>query len=165
MKAYHDMPRLQVKLGIALCLAVFAGATSLLEGCWKSERMGAERSSSSIKALPPDVIGQTDDEVALKNMGCVSCHTQSDAPTMHNSPAVRLACVDCHGGQGDVTLGNDVAAGSARYEDVKRKAHVQPRYPEAWSYKDGKLSSANPQQSYTLLNREDTQLRSFHKSR
>lgn len=74
---------------------------------------------------------------------------------MHLSSAVRLACVDCHGGQTNAVIAKDVSPASSSYNEVKQKAHIQPRYPEAWSNKDGKLSAANPQQSYTLLNKED----------
>jgi cytochrome c553 len=46
---------------------------------------------------PPAPGKQTAEEAASKSSGCISCHLQSDAPSMHASPAVRLGCADCHG--------------------------------------------------------------------
>lgn len=153
--ARHDGHRtFVVRASIAVCLAAFVGMIGLLEGCWQSPRPGAGL-ASPVPALPTDVIQQTEEEVTAKNTGCVSCHTQNDAPTMHLSPAVRLACVDCHGGQSDAALTAGTTPGTEAYEALKRRAHVLPRYPEAWNGKDGKLSSANPMDSYTILNRED----------
>src|SRR6185436_10367178 len=64
-----------------------------------------------------------------KSTGCVSCHTGIEP--MHASAAVKLACTDCHGGDG-ITR-------------VKEQAHVQPRLPELWR------TSANPQRTYTKV--------------
>src|SRR5271168_2381116 len=41
-------------------------------------------------------------EEAARSGGCRSCHTASDASTMHMNQAVVLGCVDCHGG--DATI-------------------------------------------------------------
>lgn len=155
MELHHGRPSFQLRIGLACCLVLFAGSVAFLQGCWKSEKPSGVGASSSLTGLPDDILRQTDEEVAVKNNGCVSCHTQSDAPTMHLSSAVRLACVDCHGGQTNAVIAQDVSSGSSSYNEVKQKAHIQPRYPEAWSNKDGKLSAANPKQSYTLLNKED----------
>ncbi len=79
-----------------------------------------------------------------KSAGCMSCHTTTDSTSMHASPAVRLGCTDCHGG--DAT----VFATDARDEEIRDRAHVLPSFPAAWHFP----SSANPTGSYTLLNRE-----------
>src|SRR3989442_9509289 len=50
----------------------------------------------------PDLSRQSQADVDRKNVGCVSCHTATDAPTMHTATTVKLACVDCHGGGGEV---------------------------------------------------------------
>ncbi len=88
--------------------------------------------------------------VMAKSDGCMSCHTATDEPSMHANPAVQLGCVDCHGGdaavRGTPSLGYDHADNRAAME----RAHVMPRYPLSWNWP----SSANPQRSYTLLNRE-----------
>ncbi len=87
--------------------------------------------------------------------GCRSCHTPFDAPTMHRSPAVRLGCIDCHGGNANVHRPQDAPPDDPLYQQAKNEAHVQPRFPDAWRDSSGTYSSANPVRSYTLLNRED----------
>ncbi|HET6373266.1 MAG TPA: hypothetical protein VFG76_08160, partial [Candidatus Polarisedimenticolia bacterium] len=67
--------------------------------------------------------------------GCVAAGCHVGIEPMHESSAVKIACVECHGGDARAT--------------TIEKAHVAPRYPEAWP------TSANPVRSYTLLNRED----------
>jgi hypothetical protein len=122
-----------------------------LQGCWLTSGPGGP----SVPPLSADVMTQTPEEAAQKSAGCISCHSRTDAPTMHVSKIVQLGCVDCHGG--DPNIGRPPAAepGAAGYEAALKQAHVQPRYPEAWKGKTGRLSSANPEESYTLLNRED----------
>lgn len=88
--------------------------------------------------------------VEAKNRGCMSCHTATDRLTMHDSPAVNLACVDCHGGNTEISKPGNAKKGEVDYRAAQDRAHVLPRYPEDWNYP----SSANPKESYTLLNRE-----------
>src|SRR5512145_118390 len=47
---------------------------------------------------PPAPLSQTREEADEKSLGCRSCHTATDQPTMHSSAAVVLGCSDCHGG-------------------------------------------------------------------
>ncbi|MEO2015042.1 MAG: hypothetical protein ABGZ53_11800 [Fuerstiella sp.] len=87
--------------------------------------------------VPQHLIGidyskQTEKQATLKSVGCVKCHTNAHDP--HYSPAVKLGCVDCHGG--------DPSAAD------KRRAHVQPQLANVF------ISSANPVRSYTALNHE-----------
>lgn len=99
---------------------------------------------------PPAPQSQSDELVDSKTAGCVSCHVKSDAPTMHVSPAVKLGCTDCHGGDARV-MGNPALPRTDRaYVAAREKAHVLPRYPHSWNYP----SSANPKRSYALLNKE-----------
>ncbi|MDF1780299.1 MAG: hypothetical protein P1U67_03285 [Alcanivoracaceae bacterium] len=94
---------------------------------------------------------QTKAEAETKSQGCVSCHAASDEKTMHANPAVTLGCVDCHGGDASVMRPdniNDIHAES--YQSALRSAHVLPNYPSDWHFPH----SANPKNSYTLLNRE-----------
>jgi len=93
---------------------------------------------------------QTVAQANAKSEGCRTCHTASDHQTMHVNPAVILGCTDCHGGDARVArpAGND--AQDPGYRAAVAAAHVLPRYPIAWNYP----SSANPPDSYTLLNRE-----------
>lgn len=99
---------------------------------------------------PPAPMSQTAQHVAAKSDGCYSCHTKTDEPSMHATPAVMLGCVDCHGG--DASVRGDPSHGfeDAAYVAARDRAHVLPRYPGSWHYP----SSANPKRTYTLLNRE-----------
>src|SRR5579872_7428787 len=52
--------------------------------------------------LPGQSPGQSQEEAARRSAGCVSCHGFTDAPSMHTTGTVQLACIDCHGGNADV---------------------------------------------------------------
>ena len=69
---------------------------------------------------------------------------------MHASPAVVLGCTDCHGGDAAVRWQGGAVETTAAYAAARDAAHVLPRFPEDWHYP----ASANPERSYTLLNRE-----------
>ena len=98
----------------------------------------------------PAPVSQTVEEMARKSEGCTSCHVASDAPTMHLSTAVRLGCTDCHGGDAAVVGNPQLPRDDLAYVAARDKAHVLPTYPASWHFP----SSANPKQSYALLNRE-----------
>ncbi len=85
-----------------------------------------------------------------KSKGCVSCHSESDSKTMHVNAAVKLGCVDCHGGNPNIPRPSNSKINDAAFVAAMEKAHVLPTYPEAWHYP----SSANPERTYTLLNKE-----------
>ncbi len=110
---------------------------------------------ATVTPLPMAVLIQTDKDVDSKSVGCKSCHTTTDEPTMHESKWVKLGCTDCHGGSPKILRPERVAQNTREYDDIMNKAHVQPRYPEAWRGINGRYSSANPKGSYTLLNKED----------
>jgi hypothetical protein len=93
---------------------------------------------------------QSEASVATKSKGCQSCHTRTDSTSMHDTPAVRLGCSDCHGGDSTVMLSGDLKPGSAGYRATEARAHVQPRHPREWR----SVGGANPERSYTLLNHE-----------
>jgi hypothetical protein len=99
---------------------------------------------------PPAPQNQGWAEADGKSEGCVSCHSASDAKTMHASPAVVLGCADCHGGDPKVFVQAGTGPTDRAYIAARDKAHVLPRYPNAWHWP----SSANPKRSYTLLNKE-----------
>ena len=92
---------------------------------------------------------QSPEAAQAKTQGCVSCHSETDRPTMHLSAAIVLGCTDCHGGNAEVRRPIDTVEGDTDYENAKGEAHVPARYPDAWQH-----SPANPPRSYTLLNRE-----------
>jgi hypothetical protein len=95
---------------------------------------------------------QTREEAAAKSAGCQSCHTKTDAATMHRSEAVVLGCTDCHGGDAGVHLPAELAGqrDAPAYREALERAHVLPRFPETWHWP----SSRMPERTYTLLNRE-----------
>jgi hypothetical protein len=99
---------------------------------------------------PAAKFAMTDAEVDADSRGCVSCHTASDAKTMHLSPAVKLGCASCHGGDATVVAPEGLQKTAPQYASLRDKAHVLPKYPKTWNYP----SSANPKASYTLLNKE-----------
>jgi len=108
-----------------------------------------ERDYSAVRGQPAPRTQEWDSADA-KSAGCISCHTASDARTMHKSTAVVLGCADCHGGDPAVTAGDVSDHQAPAYIAARDKAHVLPRYPGAWHWP----SSANPKRSYTLLNIE-----------
>ncbi len=84
---------------------------------------------------------------------CTSCHTATDRATMHANPAVSIACTGCHGGDESVKrpAGSEYRGEKgAEYFEAMYRAHVQPRHPREWGWP----AAANPERSYTLLNRE-----------
>lgn len=91
-------------------------------------------------------------EAKEKSAGCESCHASTDSASMHASPGVILGCTDCHGGRAEIFYreGEDQA-------HVMEEAHVLPTYPDSWNYP----KSANPENSYTLLNRESKEFVRF----
>lgn len=90
----------------------------------------------------PNLMTQTQEDADRKSAGCISCHTKTDQPTMHDTGTVRLGCTDCHGGNAGVHVALGAAPTSPEYEQAKRQAHPQPRDP---SLAD---RSANPERIY-----------------
>jgi len=127
----------------ALALTAWSASPLLAAGKEKPQKI-------DYSFTPPAPQNQTWDAAETKSEGCVSCHTDSDQKTMHETPAVVLGCVDCHGGDASVMGNNDWGKNSLAYMDALKKAHVLPKYPESWHWP----SSANPKRSYALLNKE-----------
>jgi hypothetical protein len=99
---------------------------------------------------PPAPRFETPERADAQSAGCRSCHTASDARTMHATPGVTLGCADCHGGDPQVV--RPAATSSSADPDYRAAmtlAHIRPRFPADWP------GSAKPKESYTLLNRED----------
>ena len=131
----------------AMSLALAAGAAAVLASA------GDKPAQVQYLATPAAPARQSDAQARQKSVGCISCHTASDHASMHANPAVVLGCADCHGGDArivnPVTASTPVASSPA-YRAAMEKAHVPSRFPIKWNYP----SSANPERSYTLLNRE-----------
>ena len=83
---------------------------------------------------PAAKFSMTDAEVDADSQGCVSCHTGSDAKTMHLSPAVKLGCVSCHGGDAKVIAPAGLEKTAPQYASLRDKAHVLPKYPQSWNF-------------------------------
>lgn len=135
-------------LSDAAVLAALALSTMLMA---RATFASSEEEESPVERVyvtaPPAPVMQTQQQADEKSLGCLSCHTSTDQPTMHASGAVVLGCADCHGGVVKVARG-DAAPGSSEYQALREQAHVLPRFPHSWP------SSANPERSYALLNRE-----------
>jgi hypothetical protein len=101
-------------------------------------------------ATPPAPERQTAQDALAKSLGCVSCHTATDHTTMHVNTGVILGCTDCHGGDAKVVKPQTAAPKDESYRAATDSAHVLPRFPKAWNFP----SSATPERTYTLLNRE-----------
>ena len=146
--AMLDLARLAKRtlFGAVLAATAMLGTSQL--GASEKEAPIA-RDYSLVRASPAP---RTQDwgEAETKSAGCQSCHTESDAHTMHRSPAVVLGCTDCHGGNPTVTGDPNLPHSAPAYVAARERAHVLPRYPIAWHYP----SSANPRRTYTLLNIE-----------
>ena len=48
---------------------------------------------------------------------------------MHETGTVKISCVDCHGGNGEVSLPQGIGSDSAEYKALESRAHVAPRDP------------------------------------
>ena len=136
-----------------LALTLFFGVRTLASDAEKP----IKRNYAAVFA-PPAPETQTKEEAAAKSAGCITCHTASDAWTMHRTEAVVLGCTDCHGGNANIRLPSPSSDfDNPAYVALRDKAHVLPRYPKSWHWP----SSANPQRSYTLLNRESPEFVRF----
>lgn len=82
---------------------------------------------------------QTAEQQHAKSAGCIHCHQGVKDP--HFKETLRIGCTDCHGGDATTT--------------DKIRAHVHPKFPDAW------VTSGNPARSYTLLNHESPEFIRF----
>ena len=89
---------------------------------------GEEPQSISYPVYPPAPVKQDQADADRKSEGCISCHTASDAVTMHVSQAVVLGCTDCHGGAADVFVDSD---GDGNMDDLDGDGAVT-RDDAAW---------------------------------
>lgn len=159
MARQDDMqhPSTTVRGARVLRLAALLWALAAAPATASEAYHAVERSYPVYPAAPAR---QTPSEAAAKSGGCLDCHTATDLPTMHASPGVVLGCTDCHGGDAGVRFmggakAPDAAAAAAvrsdpAYARVRDAAHVLPRFPDAWRFP----SSATPERTYALLNRE-----------
>ncbi len=112
-------------------------------------KQAAPAAKPAEKVIPPGSFdsGQKQAEADRKSAGCVSCHgfdKESEPFSMHPFGPDNIGCADCHGGGFDVMKPEGTKHGDSAFEDAKRKAHVQPRNPEAWYGNEKGDGSANP---------------------
>lgn len=150
-KSKHTSKLLTV---LIICFLSVACSTILL-GCHSNYNTDEKEDKKEVSLNSVSLLRQTDAEVAKKSEGCMSCHTEVDSFNMHNSPAVHIGCIDCHGGNATVSLPNGAVIGSSVYEESKNKAHVLPENPEIWK------TSANPERTYTALLKESPEFVKF----
>ena len=98
---WHKTSFLLVALGL---LAI--GVTGRLLA--DDEEVAVERSYAKMQEAPRN---ESQQDADAKSAGCISCHTKSDAPSMHDNVAVVLGCADCHGGDAAVKAPRGLAAG------------------------------------------------------
>ena len=112
---------------------LFAALTSVGLCCAVAASEGEHPEKIDYPEYAPAPARQQAQDAERKSAGCESCHTDSDAKSMHVNPAVVLGCVDCHGGDAAVfaPTGPRVEPEFAAFRDA---AHVRPRYPETWHY-------------------------------
>ena len=143
---------------IALLVAALTLGLAMLGG----EVMAADKEKPvkrdySRVIAPPAPARQSIVEMMAKSEGCNTCHVKTDAPTMHATPAVRLGCTDCHGGDASVRGNSELPHDHPDYVAARDRAHVLPKYPDSWHWP----SSANPKRSYALLNKESPEYVKF----
>ena len=143
---------------LALIAAALVLAVSLFAGSpMASDKEKPVKRDYSLVIAPPAPQRQSVAEMDAKSEGCLTCHVKTDAPTMHVSPAVRLGCTDCHGGNVSVRGNSELPHDHPDYVAARDAAHVLPKYPKSWHFP----SSANPKRSYALLNQESPEFVKF----
>ena len=136
-----------LSLSIAL---LYAGLLGLSQPALASE--DAHLTGREYTIAPSAPKSQSEAQAQIKSKGCISCHTISDNHTMHANPAVIIGCTDCHGGNAAIHISEKIREKTkgAEYREAMDQAHVMPRNEKFWKYP----SSANPENSYTKLNKE-----------
>lgn len=140
---------MQLLRSILILIAILGVAAPSARILASEEEKPVKRDYSLVTALPAPA-KQTIADVRMKSDGCLSCHLETDAASMHATPAVRLGCTDCHGGNANIRGNPELGFTHPDYVTARDRAHVLPQYPESWHFP----SSANPQRGYAILNKE-----------
>lgn len=138
-------------------IGLFVGAMVLFVSSLGLAAEGSKPVKRTYAFTPPAPLSQSAKDMEVKSSGCQSCHTNTDQKTMHANPAVKLGCTDCHGGDASIFVADGLGKKDSEYQSALTQAHVLPKYPDDWHFP----SSANPKQSYTLLNRESPEFVRF----
>ncbi|TRD11957.1 hypothetical protein FGU71_08870 [Erythrobacter insulae] len=145
----------QLRASLLQQLALILAIVTLGAAVFSNETQAADKEKPvkrdySRVIAPPAPANQSVADMMAKSEGCNTCHVKTDAPTMHATPAVRLGCTDCHGGDAGVRGNSELPHDHPEYVASRDRAHVLPKYPDSWHWP----SSANPKRSYALLNKE-----------
>jgi hypothetical protein len=147
-----------VRLSGIKLLATVAGITMIGAICGRLVRTvhaqqapSVQMSGSQEKADQRSqlLLMESQEEADQKSAGCKSCHTKSDSATMHSSPAVRLGCTDCHGGNEKIFAPAQASPQAPEYIAAKNQAHPQPHVL------GNTPGGALPVRAYTAWLRED----------
>ncbi|MEO0417659.1 MAG: hypothetical protein AAF249_02265 [Pseudomonadota bacterium] len=157
MTKLMHLPRLtHLFLALAVVAVGLAVALPSAQAADKVKKVYRDYAAMGV-LVDPAPANQSVADMDRKSEGCLTCHIKTDAPTMHTTPAVRLGCVDCHGGNPSVRGNSDLPHDHPDYVSARDTAHVLPTQPDSWHFP----SSANPKQSYTLLNSESPEFVKF----
>ena len=157
MTKLMHLPRLtHLFLALATVALGLAVALPSAQAADKVKKVYRDYAAMGVLADPAPA-NQSVAEMDRKSEGCLTCHIKTDAPTMHTTPAVRLGCVDCHGGNPTVRGNSELPHDHPDYVAARDTAHVLPTQPDSWHFP----SSANPKQSYALLNQESPEFVKF----
>ena len=85
------MTKQKIKLILALLCSLTVGKAAALLAA-----EGEHPVDRNYVTAPASPASQTDESVQAKSAGCMTCHTQTDATTMHSNPAVKLGCTVRH---------------------------------------------------------------------
>jgi hypothetical protein len=118
MTSFHNSSAPSLRNLCALCVSALSFVVAL---------RSAPANRAELKPAARPAVSPAQEDAGQKPAGCVSCHTSTDEPTMHPTKTVHLGCTDCHGGNSSASIAPGTAPGSAEYNSVKEKAHVQPR--------------------------------------
>src|SRR5512143_4190850 len=102
----------------AIVALALAGTAALALALARPARAGRADAPAAAQAPVAGAapVRQSREDADRKSVGCLTCHTETDAKTMHTARAVVLGCTDCHGG--DATVKASGASGSKPYDDA-----------------------------------------------
>lgn len=133
--------------------ATFAASGGLRPTAASAQDEGGQAAGDQKAAAPEKMekkggfdAGQKQADADAKSAGCITCHAfdkEQEPLSMHPFGPDNIGCADCHGGNYEVTRPEGTDRGDKAFEQAKKSAHVQPKYPEFWERK-GKQTAANP---------------------
>src|SRR5687768_9224982 len=94
------MPRIPLTSPTRAILIATALFAMVLSFCLR-----ADFGAPVLEAAPtPQLTAQSPATEEAKSAGCVTCHTDTDEPSMHPGGNVKIGCADCHGGDPAVAV-------------------------------------------------------------